>query len=341
MSELGNLQQELYAAAERYLEVYLRARDLPETLRLLTSAMSGFGTAVDEVGFDFATSERLYRRDIEQVPSPIEYTITGKHVAPIDRNAGVVALCLNLQLKIMGQLVKLNGLRLSLVFRQSARGWLVEHQHFSQPTTVHGADEAYPLMEIEERTRVLERLVTERTRALNAANAELERRAVTDPLTGLYNRLKIDELLQHELARVQRYGGALSVVLLDIDHFKAVNDNHGHTAGDRVLAKIGETLLSRTRRTDRVGRWGGEEFLIVCPSSSLEEAVRLAEDLCLTIREQDGPAAARVTASFGLAEYAAGESAEELIHRADLALYDAKRAGRNRVRSADHLQQGS
>lgn len=179
----------------------------------------------------------------------------------------------------------------------------------------------------------LEQLVEARTRELVAKNAELERLAVTDRLTGLYNRLKLDQFLAQEHTRCERYGGHYSAVLLDIDHFKAVNDRHGHLAGDAVLVALAQLLKAGTRETDLAGRWGGEEFLVIAPSTVLDGALDIANKLRESVAAFTFPEVKRCTASFGVATHAAGDSIAAVIGRADAALYQAKAGGRNCVRA--------
>ncbi len=162
-------------------------------------------------------------------------------------------------------------------------------------------------------------------------NAELELISITDRLTGLYNRRKLDEVLTREIARATRYTEALSVIILDIDHFKAVNDQYGHQTGDLVLTEIASLLQSGVRETDILGRWGGEEFLIVCPNTSLEGSAVLAEHLRQMIQTLELTGVGHKTCSFGVAQMASEEPINAMIARADSALYRAKNGGRNRV----------
>jgi two-component system, cell cycle response regulator len=159
--------------------------------------------------------------------------------------------------------------------------------------------------------------------------------ATTDALTGLLNRRAFLESTIREVARAKRYNDKLSVVLLDVDHFKHINDKRGHAAGDMVLSAVG-TLLNRALRTcDIVARWGGEEFVLVLPSTALEGAEQVAErvrELLESANIKDGNGdIIPVTASFGVAMYATGETLEQVVDRADRAMYLAKSGGRNRV----------
>jgi diguanylate cyclase (GGDEF)-like protein/hemerythrin-like metal-binding protein len=160
---------------------------------------------------------------------------------------------------------------------------------------------------------------------------EMARQADTDALTGVLNRHGFNSLMSRELARARRYTHPLSVVMLDIDHFKSVNDRFGHPAGDKVLVAVAALLETYVRESDRVARWGGEEFVVIAPMTNLAGAAQLAEKLRALLEDSplgpDGP----ITASFGIAEVGEGDTAEAFLHRADQALYRAKTSGRNRV----------
>ena len=169
-------------------------------------------------------------------------------------------------------------------------------------------------------------------------NAEYERIASYDGLTGLLNRRAILERVNEWLLHVKRYKGHLTVVMLDIDHFKEVNDKHGHRVGDRVLTDLAAMMQRSIRKTDFVGRYGGEEFLIVLPRTDAAGAAIMAERVrsslaTVPIHDTEGNAF-MVTASLGIAECLEGDNEDSLISRADAALYRAKEAGRNRVEIA-------
>lgn len=157
--------------------------------------------------------------------------------------------------------------------------------------------------------------------------------SLKDELTRLYNRRALEEFAPKEAARAQRYNHALSIVLVDIDNFKLINDIYGHQTGDHVLRTIGRILRIETRKNDYSFRYGGEEFLILLPETDHTQAQIVAEKLRRVIeRTTLLPSNREVcTASFGVSEYAEGENWEDSIKRADKALYKAKRRGRNRV----------
>lgn len=169
---------------------------------------------------------------------------------------------------------------------------------------------------------------------LAQANARLERLAAIDPLTGVSNRLKFEETFAGLSAMSKRYGEAVSCLILDIDHFKSVNDLCGHPTGDAVLIKLAGLIQANIRETDFLFRWGGEEFLLLLPHTGVNDAATAAEKLRAKTERTDFKCGIPVTISLGAAVLAPGESAECFVSRADAALYEAKRAGRNRVRLA-------
>jgi len=156
--------------------------------------------------------------------------------------------------------------------------------------------------------------------------------SITDPLTGAYNRRYTEQRLKEELERAKRFGTVFSVVMFDLDHFKRVNDEFGHNIGDDVLKRVTGVVKGRLRQIDTLGRWGGEEFLIILPGTVLENAIFLAEELRNRIEQEHIPEVGRCTASFGVAAFIDGESYKGLVKRADDALYKAKAEGRNCVR---------
>ena len=162
---------------------------------------------------------------------------------------------------------------------------------------------------------------------------QLKRMATTDKLTGLYNRHRMVDLLEREVERHQRYGSPASVIMLDLDHFKDVNDRFGHSTGDRVLKETGLVLRETVRRQDAVARWGGEEFLILLPETGLQEAGAVANRLRQAMEEHPFFDETPVTASFGVATIADGGEGgwEAMVHKSDENLYRSKQNGRNQV----------
>jgi len=170
-----------------------------------------------------------------------------------------------------------------------------------------------------------ERLVAEQARADVLAG-----QATTDPLTGIANRRRLDDDIERMIAQAHRYELPLSVVLMDLDHFKVVNDEHGHDTGDQVLIEAVERVKASLRDADLFGRWGGEEFLLLAPYTDHAAACALAERCRAAIRRSPMEVG-EVTASFGVATLDPSDDARALFRRADLALYTAKQEGRDRV----------
>ena len=181
----------------------------------------------------------------------------------------------------------------------------------------------------------LEKTVSQRTQELVEKNLELEQLSVTDRLTRLYNRLFLDRVLEREFAAAGRKSRCFSLILMDIDRFKRVNDTFGHHSGDQVLISLALILQQRVRGSDVVGRWGGEEFLIICPDTELAGALQMAENLRLSIAAHDFPHVGACSASFGAASYLPGDTIAAVETRADKALYAAKQGGRNRVMAGE------
>ncbi|MCB1841373.1 MAG: GGDEF domain-containing protein [Halioglobus sp.] len=195
--------------------------------------------------------------------------------------------------------------------------------------------------ELRQKNQELERLQAD----LQDANQDLERRVLArtlelellasqDPLTGLSNRRNLMRQLEVELSRAHRYGHPLSLLLLDIDDFKRLNDQHGHQMGDNALRAVSRVLLSESRAADTTGRYGGEEFLILMPETSAQEAANFARRLLDTIRSEviaAGDQAVSLTCSIGVASARADEDPDQLVNRADQAMYRAKAEGKNTV----------
>ncbi|MBB3603454.1 diguanylate cyclase (GGDEF)-like protein/PAS domain S-box-containing protein [Mycolicibacterium sp. BK556] len=206
-----------------------------------------------------------------------------------------------------------------------------EHEFFHKDGTRVPA-EMQVIPHIDENGRVLEiigvtRDITER----KALEAELRRLAVTDPVTGVWNRRHGEELISADLN--QAHCQSLSLLMLDVDNFKAVNDTRGHQAGDRVLVEIARRLVGVCRDTDMVARWGGEEFVILLRGCALQDGVKLAEQIRATVADTPFIDAGAVTVSIGVAQATAQDDVTSWVARADDALYEAKGSGRNTVRA--------
>ncbi|MDZ7832401.1 MAG: sensor domain-containing diguanylate cyclase [Desulfobacterales bacterium] len=179
--------------------------------------------------------------------------------------------------------------------------------------------------------QLTERALFQKNQELEAKNQVLERLSQTDYLTGLLNRRKINEALEKEYQRTMRYAATFSIIIFDIDWFKSINDTYGHDAGDQVLKEVADIVSSMLRATDRLARWGGEEFLILCPETNLEGAATIAQKIQAAIGENRFSVPRKVTISAGACEYRSELSLENLLVEADRKLYEAKFRGRNQV----------
>jgi diguanylate cyclase (GGDEF)-like protein len=168
--------------------------------------------------------------------------------------------------------------------------------------------------------------------ALLSANAVLHGQATTDPLTGVSNRRHFEQALAAQIGRTRRYGDPLSLLIVDLDHFKTINDRFGHQLGDLVIVELARLLRSSLRKTDLLARWGGDEFVVMLPHTGVEEAWQLAEQLRLSMSVHVFPVVPKLTGSFGVAALEGEETAEQFFARVDQMLYAAKAAGRNLVK---------
>jgi len=188
-----------------------------------------------------------------------------------------------------------------------------------------------------------ERRLVDAAADLRETSAELERLARIDPLTGVLNRRALFERLGSEFRRSRRYGRALTVMMIDIDHFKALNDRFGHATGDEVLAASAQQMASNLRESDAIGRYGGEEFAVILPETALADGAFVAEKLRTAVEElqiespDGGAVPVQITVSAGVASIPdlATPDEQSLLNRADQALYAAKHAGRNRISVAE------
>ena len=192
--------------------------------------------------------------------------------------------------------------------------------------------------QLEDLTDYLEDKVQERTESLLDTqkellenNDELARLASTDSLTGLFNRNRMNNILTNEYSRYKRHNQCFGIIMLDIDHFKSINDNHGHDVGDLILVQLARQLQKVVRNSDYVARWGGEEFLICCTTIRPGEISAIAENIRKVIANTDFKVVHNLTVSLGCAIIHPHETVEALIKRADIVLYEAKNNGRNQL----------
>jgi diguanylate cyclase (GGDEF)-like protein len=188
------------------------------------------------------------------------------------------------------------------------------------------------------RTKTQQDELKKKNRQLEDMLTRVESLAIMDPLTGIYNRRRFESIFTTEFKRAARYQLPLTCMMIDIDHFKSINDAHGHQEGDTVLKEIARIIQSTIREVDTPARWGGEEFMVLCPNTNMEKALLAAERIRKAVASYEftRTATKNATISIGVAGIPdpAIDSQDKLIHAADLAMYEAKKNGRNRVESA-------
>ncbi|NDV25908.1 GGDEF domain-containing protein [Desulfovibrio sp. JC010] len=177
----------------------------------------------------------------------------------------------------------------------------------------------------------LEIKISKLTSGYQARINELENLSSVDKLTGLANRLRLDEVFNYEVGKAQRHGSSFSILLLDLDRFKNINDNFGNDIGDKVLQETAQLLKENLRKTDTIGRWSGEEFLIIAPETADDKAMQLADKIRKLVAGHYYTPVGTVTCSIGVGSFHDEDSRESMTDRADRALLNAKDAGRNRA----------
>lgn len=224
-------------------------------------------------------------------------------------------------LPVMHEIARLPGGHKPLTFvHKLADGNLRHVQTYAGPVVVDG-------------TRLMLCIIHDITEQ-KRLEQELERAALLDPLTGVGNRRQFMQLVENARTQNPQRTHNFSLMLVDADHFKAINDRYGHNKGDDALVMLARTLETGIRETDTVFRWGGEEFLILLPLTGLEGAMHVAESLRKTVEERVSPDLPALTVSVGVAQYETGEDFTRLFKRVDDALYQAKTSGRNQVKAA-------
>lgn len=327
-------KKEVLGVFHTYIQACFEERDLEKTISLFHPNAVGVGSGRDGYAMDMAHMVDLYRRDFLQGPNPIKLTFKAVDVQVFTEDLATVTSCFTLSTEIDDQPVEMKDMRLSLLFKREKLNWLILHMHLSLAADTLDERGSFPREEAEERNRLLQEMVEEKTYELQQAMEELANLAITDRLTGIYNRLKFDQELQDILEYIQRYKITASIALIDVDYFKNVNDEHGHLVGDNVLRILAKVLQDQVRNVDVLARWGGEEFIILMPETDQLHAVYAAERVRERVAGVDFHIDRPLTLSIGVAEYTGSESADNWLRRVDDALYRAKMNGRNRVENA-------
>ena len=202
-----------------------------------------------------------------------------------------------------------------------------EQRPLNIPTTQPVSDFSHDTLEM----RALSHLVNTTARELEDANQALETLANTDPLTGIYNRRKMLDMLKTEIKRSQRYGNTFSVIMFDVDDFKNINDQYGHQVGDEVLVNLSKIAMAEARDTDLLSRWGGEEFLLFCPETNEQGSGEIAERIRKSTETTEVSDGVKITISVGVATHQTEDTLDKILNRVDKAMYHAKENGKNQV----------
>lgn len=327
------------ALFDEYIEMYASRDDrLTEHFSENFSGYTGGG--------DFLVKNReewvaITRQDFAQVPKRIRIEMLDISLQDISADVVVVNAFFHIHLPIADHILSRETARLVLIFRLENSDWKIVHSGISIPYNLVREGEVYPLQGLDERNEQLEKLIQERTRALEEANNKLEALSNTDGLTNIANRRRFDQMLQQEWNRAMRTGTPIALIMLDVDWFKHFNDQYGHLAGDDCLRALGQAIAQGARRAgDLAARYGGEEFVMLLPNTHLEEAIEVAQIIQQKIAAlawpHDGSLHHFVTVSMGVSALRPSSAylPEDLVRNADNALYRAKAAGRNNIKVA-------
>lgn len=211
------------------------------------------------------------------------------------------------------------------------RGVIVEYDDAQNPVRVLGSVKNITQEKMAAKSKLEQEALAEQHRALEEKAIELTHLATTDPLSKLKNRMYCEDILIKNIDKLHSKGTAFAVLLIDVDHFKVINDTYGHNVGDQTILWLAELFEHSVRHDDTVGRWGGEEFLIICPGATLSEASALAERIRKKIERAHSELWGKITCSFGVTEALEKDTPKMLIKRSDQALYKSKHNGRNLV----------
>ncbi|MCW1958265.1 MAG: diguanylate cyclase [Mycobacterium sp.] len=301
ITELREMQAELRHSEERYRLLAENAWEVIWTMAL-DASITYVSSAVERVRG--ITPAEAMNQSLEQIHPPESAAKVGNYFAELF--AAIE-----------------NGTEVPL--------YRAEHEYYRKDGSIM-TGELQVIPHLDAQGKVVEILgVTRDISERKTFEAELTRLAVTDPLTGLWNRRQTTELLTADLAQAHRHGRALTLLMVDVDRFKSINDTHGHQTGDRVLIEVANRLLEQVRTTDVVGRWGGEEFVVLLRHCSLRDGVAIAEKLRQQITDVAFDNLFSISVSIGAAELHDDDDLLSWVARADAALYQAKRSGRNAV----------
>ena len=307
------------------------SKDIKASKKLLAKGYTSFGTGTDEIILDLGKAFAFLEREYGQADREIKYETELLTCREISDSLCLLMVLITQKVLVLGQEEVSGPARYSVFMRQERKVWKILHLHTSFPWGVQKEDEAYRITQLEEKNKLLREAVYVKTKQHEKALLDLSNLATIDKLTGAVNRFRFEEVVEQELKRVQRYGDDVSLLLVDIDQYKQVNDSFGHLAGDRVLKQFVEIIQVQLRETDMLARWGGDEFAVLLPKQSLEMARKVAGRIRRVVTKHDFNIPLKLTASVGVSQYKEGESFDDWLKRAGDLLYLAKETGRDKV----------
>lgn len=316
---------------DQYLNAYLTERNLSKTAAMFAESFYGFGTGLGERFYNRDEALLLYKHDIESAPNQIQAHFNKKEFYLVDSDNAIVAAELDMKTVILEQTIKLKNLRLLMVMHRVNQQVEIVGMHLSFPTDVHDDDESFPLKELEERTHLLRKMVEQRTKSLKQAYDELTDLINRDRLTQLSSRHYFEEALNNEQIRFKNFKRDYTLILMDIDDFKSINDQYGHLTGDEILKAVAAIIQKIARKTDIVARWGGDEFVILLPETELDTAMDIGESIRKAVQNGEYQVAAEITLSIGISGSQANCEPQSLFKIVDDAMYRAKKIGKNQI----------
>ncbi len=327
------MEREIEKIYRDFMESYYLNHDLEKSLTFLDKGFTAIGTGKDERAEGLEEARKFFERDFTQGPNPIQVHYYSIKPFLLSENICILLSCYKLTTTIEGLPLELDHVRSTMVFSKKEDGWKIIHSHISLPFMMQKEGESFPLEALRYRNKLLQNIITKKKEELGRLMEELEKLATFDKITGIYNRSKLEEILSYEIERAKRYNHPLSLIMLDIDHFKEVNDTYGHLVGDDVLRDIATFVSRIIRKTDIFARWGGDEFVILCPSTDLSGACTLGEKIRRETEDHNFNIKKSITVSMGITQLRPEDDAVSFIQRADKLLYKAKNEGRNMIKT--------
>lgn len=322
-----------------YIEMYA-ARDERLT-KCFSDNFCGYTGSGAFLAKDHEQWVNITRLDFSQVNERIHIEMLDLSLQDLTEDVVLATALFHIHLPKPEPMLSRETARLTLVFRREGEDWKIVHSGISIPFVAAEEGEVYPLKAMKSQNSELLALVAERTRDLEEANRKLELLNNTDGLTGVASRRMFDQALAQEWSRGHRNASNLSVVMLDVDHFKRFNDHYGHLAGDDCLRALAQALLRAGRRAgELVARFGGEEFVVLMPDTNLSSAMESAQRMQQQVWDLAVPHVksqhAIVTFSFGVSCLTPSQKLgpDVLLREADAALYRAKKSKRNCIKAA-------